>query len=78
MTSGIPVDVLEKRAADQRHHLHNSVSELRHSVSELRHSVKDKLDVKRNVREYVWPAAGVMALLGLVLGYSLAGIITGD
>lgn len=71
MTSGIPADILEKRAAEQRSHLHDS-------VSELRQSVKDKLDVRRNIRERVWPVAGVMALAGLVVGYSLAGIITGD
>jgi hypothetical protein len=71
MTSGIPVDVLEKRAADQRRDLHNS-------VIELRQTVKQKLDVKRNLRDYLWPAAGAMAVVGLVLGYSVVGIIIGD
>lgn len=71
MTSGLPVDILEKRAADQRRNLENS-------VIELRQTVKDKLDVKRNVREYVWPAAGAMALVGLLLGYSVASIFAGD
>jgi ElaB/YqjD/DUF883 family membrane-anchored ribosome-binding protein len=71
MTSGIPVDVLEKRAADQRHELHNS-------VIELRRTVRERLDVKRNVQEYAWPVAGVMALIGLVLGYTVAGIFSRD
>jgi ElaB/YqjD/DUF883 family membrane-anchored ribosome-binding protein len=71
MTSGIPVDILEKRAADQRRELQNS-------VIELRQTVREKLDVKRNVRDYVWPAAGVMAVVGLVLGYAVASIISGD
>jgi len=71
MTEGIPVDVLEKRAADQRRQLHNTVIELRHSVQE-------KLDVKRNVRNHLGMIAGVMALAGLVLGYSVTGIFTGD
>jgi hypothetical protein len=71
MTEGIPVDVLEKRAADQRRQLHNTVVELRHSVQE-------KLDVKRNVRNHLGMIAGVMALAGLVLGYSVTGIFTGD
>ncbi|HLJ28193.1 MAG TPA: hypothetical protein VKY85_15885 [Candidatus Angelobacter sp.] len=71
MISGIPVDVLEKRAADQRHHLHNS-------VSELRQTMKGKLDVKRNLREHVWPAAGILALTGLVLGYAISGIFARD
>lgn len=71
MTSGIPVDVLEKRAADQRRQLHNS-------VSELRQSVRERLDVKRNVREHLWSASSMAALLGLIAGYAMAGIFTGD
>lgn len=71
MTSRLPVDILEKRAAEQRGQLHNS-------VSELRQSVKEKLDVKRNVREHIWPVAGTMALAGLALGYTIAGIFTED
>jgi len=71
MTAGLPVDILEKRAADQRRQLHNT-------VIELRQTVRERLDVKRNVREHLWPAAAVMALLGLVLGYSLTGIFTGE
>ena len=69
MTSGIPVDILEKRAADQRRQLHNT-------VVEIRQNVRQKLDVKRNVREHLWPAAGIMAVLGLVLGYGLASVFT--
>jgi len=71
MTSGIPVDILEKRAADQRRQLHDT-------VIELRQNVKEKLDVKRNVREHMWPAVGLMALLGLSLGYAITGIFTGE
>jgi hypothetical protein len=67
MTSSIPVDILEKRAADQRRQLHNS-------VVELRQSVRERLDLKRNVRDYLWPAASIAGLLGLVLGYSIGGI----
>lgn len=67
MTSGIPVDVLEKRAAQQRQHLHSS-------VIELRRTVKERLDINRALRDYAWPAAGVTALVGLVLGYSVADI----
>lgn len=71
MTAELPVDILEKRAADQRIQLHNT-------MTELRHSVKEKLDVKRNVREHIWPAVGVMALLGLTIGYTVTGIFTRD
>ena len=34
MTEGIPVDVLEKRAEDERRQLHNSVRQLRKTVHE--------------------------------------------
>jgi ElaB/YqjD/DUF883 family membrane-anchored ribosome-binding protein len=71
MTSGLPVDVLEKRAADQRR-------QLRKTVVQLRQTVKEKLDVKRPLRDYIWPSAGVLAVIGLVLGYSVAGIFTGE
>jgi ElaB/YqjD/DUF883 family membrane-anchored ribosome-binding protein len=71
MTEGIPVDVLEKRAADQRRQLHNT-------VSELRQSVRERLDVKRNVREHLWTASGALAVIGLVTGYAFAGIFTAD
>jgi hypothetical protein len=65
----MPTDVLEIRAEEQRRKLHNS-------VSELRTQVREKLDVKKNAREYVWPASGAVALIGLVLGYGIAGIFT--
>ena len=71
MTEGIPVDVLEKRAADQRRQLHNA-------VVELRHSVQDKLDVKRNVRNHLGLVTGAMAIIGLALGYAVTGIFTRD
>lgn len=71
MISGLPVDLLEKRAAEQRRHLHQT-------VSELRQSVREKLDVKRNVREHILPAAGITTLLGLALGYMVTGIFTRD
>jgi hypothetical protein len=71
MTKGIPADVLEKLAEDQRNLLGDH-------VVELRQTVKERLDVKSNLREHVWPAAGVLTLIGLVLGYAVAGVFTRD
>jgi hypothetical protein len=71
MTEGIPVDVLEKRAEDERRQLHNSVQQLRETVHE-------RLDVKRNVRNHLGPICGAMAFIGLVLGYTATGIFTRD
>ena len=68
-TTGMPAEVLEARAAEQRRKLHNS-------VQELRGAVRDRLDLKRNVRQHFLPAAGVVGLAGLVLGYSVTGIFT--
>jgi hypothetical protein len=71
MTEGIPVDVLEKKAADQRRQLHNS-------VSELRQSVRERLDVKKNLREHLWSVSATAGLLGLVAGYAVIGVFTRD
>jgi hypothetical protein len=69
MTASMPVDVLEERAADQRRQLHNT-------VVELKSSLRESLDIRRNAREYLLPAAGAAALLALLLGYGLTGIFT--
>jgi hypothetical protein len=61
-----PVDVYETRAAKQRRELHESVEDLKDA---LRH----RLDVKANARQYLAPAAGVMALLGVAVGYAASG-----
>jgi hypothetical protein len=74
-SSNLPPEVLEQRAAEQRRRLHNSVSELRSSVTE---AVREKLDVKRYLRGYMGPATGAVAIFGLLLGYSTAGMFTRD
>ncbi|HYY69904.1 MAG TPA: hypothetical protein VE734_09230 [Terriglobales bacterium] len=65
----MPVDVLEERAADQRRQLHNT-------VVELKSSLRDRLDLRHNAREYLLPATGVAALLGLIAGYGFTGMFT--
>jgi hypothetical protein len=69
MTQGMPVDILEERAADQRRQLHNA-------VIELKSNLRETLDVRRNARKYLLPAAGAAAVLGLMFGYWLTGIFT--
>ena len=73
MTNMMPMDVLETQAATQRRQLHNDVANLRTRVRE-----QLQVQPKRLAREYVGPAAGVAAVIGLVLGYSLTGIFTRD
>jgi hypothetical protein len=69
MTNSMPVEVLEERAADQRRQLHNT-------VVELKSSLRESLDIRRNAREYLLPAAGAAAFFGLLLGYGLTGMFT--
>lgn len=71
MTSNIPYELIEERAAKQRRDLHNHVVELRSTMAE-------RLDVKNAAREYLWPAAGAAAFVGLLLGYGLTGMFTND
>lgn len=73
MTNPLPTDVLEVRAADQRRQLHNSVVELRSAV---RDNIRERLDVRRTARQYLPQAAGVAALVGLVMGYGVTGVFT--
>jgi hypothetical protein len=67
MSTTQPVDVYELRAAEQRRQLHGS-------VEQLREALREKLDVKSNAREYIAPAAGIFALVGLAIGFNLAGV----
>ena len=69
MTQPLPAEVLEARAAEQRRQLHKS-------VQNLRSAVRQRLDVKRNVRQHFLPAAGVVGLAGLILGYGVTGMFT--
>ena len=69
MTKGMPVDVLESLAREQRRRLHNDVAELK-SV------VREKMDVRKNVAPYVLPASGVAAAVGIAFGYLAAGMFT--
>ena len=71
----VPTEILEARAAEQRRVLHNDVQQLRSVVES---EVRERIDMKRNVRRYFGPIAGVTALVALSLGYGLAGIFTRD
>ena len=71
MNEGIPVDILEKRAADQR-------LQLRNTVLEIRDTAQEKLDVKRNVRNNLALVTGALAAIGLAVGYAVTGVFTRD
>jgi hypothetical protein len=67
--SNVPTDILEMRAAEQRRRIHDTVLELREQIDE-------KLDVRKKAREYVLPASGAAAFLGLVFGYGFASMFS--
>jgi hypothetical protein len=71
--SGLPTEILEQRAADERRRLHDS-------VAELRVTVKDRLDIHRNAEEYsrrhLPQAAAAAAIVGLMFGWAIGGIFT--
>ncbi|HTK94158.1 MAG TPA: hypothetical protein VL382_00855 [Terriglobales bacterium] len=69
MTKGMPVEVLESRASEQRRALHND-------VADLKSALRERLDVRRNVAPYVVPASGIAALIGVGLGYLISGAFT--
>jgi hypothetical protein len=69
MDANLPADILEMRAAEQRRRIHESVLELREQLEE-------KLDVRKKATEYVWPASGAAALLGLLFGYGIASMFS--
>lgn len=57
----------EERAAEQRRELHGS-------VQDLKGAVRERLDVKKNLRQYMGPAAGFVAIFGAMLGYGVASL----
>ncbi len=67
MTQGMPVEVLESRASEQRRKMHND-------VADLRSALRETLDVKKQVSPYVVPVSGVAAVVGLMFGWLLTGI----
>lgn len=60
---------LEVRAADERRRLHSS-------VVELKDRMRERLDVKRNAREYVGVASATAGILAMLVGYGFAGMFT--
>ena len=71
MTNMMPLDVLETNAAAQRKQLHNDVAAIRSGLQRT-------LQPRKLARQYLAPAAGVAAVIGLLLGYGVTGVFTRD
>ena len=73
MTGGLPTEILEQRAADERRRLHDS-------VAELRVTMKDRLDIRRNAADYTRrhlpQAATAAAIVGLAFGWAIGGMFS--
>jgi len=67
-----PIEDLEQRAREQRVLLHQHATELKHKVE----NVRENLDIQHNARRYFGPAAAVLAGVGLLAGYAIAGLFT--
>ncbi len=73
LPSHFPAEILEQRAAEQRHRIHDSVGELKASVRE---TIRERLDAKKYARQHLWPIIGLTSLLALVTGYGVTGLFT--
>jgi hypothetical protein len=67
-----PVDDLALKAIEQRHQLHERAEELKEKIQVTR----ERLDIRRNVREKFVGAAAVAAAVGLLSGFATGGIFT--
>ena len=65
MTNPFSADDLERRATSQRQRLHES-------VVELRSTVRERLDVQKAARGYIWQASATVGAVALAAGYALA------
>ncbi len=71
-----PVENLESRALEQRNRLHTTAMELRSEVEAKINATREKLDISRNARQHMLGASVVLGLVGLLCGYSFAGMFT--
>lgn len=69
------IDTLQRRAAEQRGKIHQSVEEFKQLKSSVTENVRETLDPRRQAREHFWAIAGIASLLGLVIGHGLAGLV---
>jgi hypothetical protein len=63
----LPSYDLQMKAEQERQRLHDS-------VAELRGKLREKLDMKRNVRQHLGLVCSVVGLASLAAGYAVTGI----
>ena len=72
--SSLPLDQLELQAAAQRNHLRARAAELKEKIAVTR----ERFDVRRNAREHLGVAAGLVAAIAFIAGYAVTGVFLGD
>ena len=80
LSSQMPPQDLERRAAEQRERLHDSVGELKSSLTELKSKVEEnirgRLDPKKFARRHLWQLAAGVSAFALIAGFGVAGMFT--
>ncbi len=78
--ANLPPETLEKRAAEERQRIHQSVGELKISLTDLKSSVEEKvrerLNVNKFARRHLWQLAAGASVFALLTGYGMAGMFT--
>lgn len=73
-------ELLEKRAAEQRHRIDESVGELKTSLADLKSSVEENIrehfDGKTYARQHFAALAVGISVFALMAGYAFAGMFT--
>jgi hypothetical protein len=72
--STVPLESLRLRALQQRRELHQTVCDLRKKIDHTR----DKLRIKKHVREHLLAFSLAGSALALLLGYAVARVFTQD
>ena len=68
-----PAAALERRAAEQRERIHESVTDLKATLQE---NFRERLDPQRFARQHLWKLAAGVSAFALVTGYGIAGMFT--
>jgi len=80
VSRNLPPQELEKRAAEQRLRIHESVAGLKSSLTDLKSSVeenvRERLDARRLARQHFGKLAAGASVFALIAGYGVAGIFT--
>ena len=80
LSAQLPPDELERRAAQQRERIHESVGDLKSSLTGLKadveHKIRERLDPQKFARQHLWQLAAGASAFALIAGYGVTGMFT--